>query len=179
VELHYITLEDINRHRKRPLPHPYLAPDEPFNWTHLYAEMARQYMVDKYGEKSAYNDGFTVYTTITAPCKMPPPKLSEMLCINTIRGTDTGFLQTANYSPNLADHIPIGDTLPAQVKAYSNAGLTVLTQNHGTITISWKNMKWAIRSKSPAAIGKTFNITTLFGCASCRRITGHCVRCHG
>jgi penicillin-binding protein 1A len=164
LELNYITPEEYQSASQAAITSPkILAPDEPIKLDAPYiAEMARQYMVDKYGEKSAYNDGFTVYTTITAPLQNAATKaLRDALHQYDQRHGYRIPSKLPNYSPNLADNMPIGDTLPAQVKAYSNAGLTVLTQNHGTITVSWKNMKWAIRSKSPVAIGKTFNINEI------------------
>ena len=164
LELNYITIEEYQSASQAVITSPeILAPYEPIELDAPYiAEMARQYMVDKYGEKSAYNDGFSVYTTITAPLQIAATNaLRNALHLYDQRHGYRIPSKQPNYSQNLANHAPIGDTLPAQVKAYSNAGLTALTQNHGTITIPWKNMKWAIRSKSPAAIGNTFNINDI------------------
>ena len=164
LELNYITQEDYQSASEAAITSPKtLAPDEPIELDAPYiAEMARQYMVDKYGEKSAYNEGFTVYTTITAPLQHAATRaLRDALHEYDQRhGYRTPSKQSRN-SQNLADRIPIGDTLPAQITALSPAGLTVLTQNNGTLSIPWQNMKWAIRSKSPADIDRTFAINDI------------------
>lgn len=160
-ELNFISATEYQTALQVPIAPPLpTAEDERVELEAPYiAEMARQFMVDKYSEKVAYNDGFTIYTTVTAPM--------QHSASSALRGTLHQYDQRhgyripskqPNYSRKLEDYRPIGDTLPVQVKSYNASGMTVQTQDERTINIAWQNMKWAIKSRSPAAIGKTFNV---------------------
>ncbi len=161
LELKFITQEEFQTASAATITPPKtLAQEERVELEAPYiAEMARQFMVDQYGERAAYNDGFTVYTTITAPMQQRSTAALRLTLhqYDQRHGYRTPSKQP-NYSQKLADYTPVGDTIPAQVKSYNASGMTVENQEQETINIAWKNMKWAIRSRSPAAIGKTFNV---------------------
>jgi penicillin-binding protein 1A len=154
LELHYISsdeyqqaLQEVITPPKTTVPEQRIELDAPY-----IAEMARQYMVDKYGEKAAYSNGLTVYTTITKTMQ----NYATTALRNTLHQYDHrhGYRvpsKQPHYSRNLSDYTAVGDTIPAQVKAFSNAGITALTQDQGTVTVAWKNLKWAIRSYAPSA----------------------------
>lgn len=123
----------------------------------LYApyisEMARDYMVQKYGEEEAYTGGYNVYTTINSDLQQKaqkalrnnvyayderhgyrgpvavlwtntPPPQSELL--DTLRKTD-----------------PLQELQPAAVVKVEDKQADVLLANGHTVTIPWQGLNWA------------------------------------
>ncbi|NOT85418.1 MAG: penicillin-binding protein 1A [Methylococcaceae bacterium] len=166
LELKHITTEEYDNAMQTVITPPKsLEPEDPIELEAPYiAEMARQTVVEKYGEEAAYSQGLTVYTTIT--------KLMQTNATKALRLTLHQYDQRhgyripakqANYSQDLTQYQAIGDTYPAQIKAYSASAITAVTQDQGTITIPWDNIKWAsrIKSASTAAIAKILNINDI------------------
>ena len=163
LELNYITNQDYQAALqvtitppKTTVPEQRIELDAPY-----IGEMARQYVVEQYGEEAAYSDGLTVYTTVTDPLQSSATSALR----NTLHQYDRrhGYRipsKQPKYSTNLADYTLIGDAYPAQVKTISTTGITALTQDLGTITIAWKNLQWGIRASTPSveAIKKVLNI---------------------
>ncbi|MCL1112068.1 PBP1A family penicillin-binding protein [Shewanella basaltis] len=123
----------------------------------LYApyisEMARDYMIQKYGEEAAYTNGYNVYTTISSDLQL---MAQESLRDNVFaydqrhgyRGpaaelwTDTplakdAIINTLKRTPSMQGIIP------AAVMNVSEQQAQVLTSEGNTITLEWKGLKWA------------------------------------
>ncbi|WP_418357628.1 MULTISPECIES: penicillin-binding protein 1A [Shewanella] len=123
----------------------------------LYApyisEMARDYMIQKYGEEAAYTNGYNVYTTISSDLQL---MAQESLRDNVFaydqrhgyRGpaaelwTDTplakdAIIDTLKRTPSMQGIIP------AAVMNVSEQQAQVLTSEGNTITLEWKGLKWA------------------------------------
>ncbi|STI72026.1 Penicillin-binding protein 1A [Escherichia coli] len=65
----YITQQQFDQTRTEAINANYHAPEIAFSAPYL-SEMVRQEMYNRYGE-SAYEDGYRIYTTITAKCSRP------------------------------------------------------------------------------------------------------------
>lgn len=139
-----------------------IAPEQRIELDAPYiAEMARQYVVEHYGEEAAYSDGLAVYTTITRPLQNSATQaLQDALHQYDQRHGYRKPSKQPNYSRSLADYSNTGDTLPAQVVAYDDSELTAKLADNRLIVIAWKNLKWAIRTNtaSAAAINNILNI---------------------
>jgi penicillin-binding protein 1A len=147
LELNFITDKDFEEALKQPssaklryqpveLAAPYVA------------EMARQEMVSRYGEK-AYTSGFNVYTTITEPLQTAANNALahalhsyderhgfRAIPSSTIQDSDFGALSI------------IGDTLPAYIVEVTKEKITAKLQNNNLIEIPEKNLKWMRSSRS-------------------------------
>ncbi|MEQ1638007.1 MAG: penicillin-binding protein 1A [Methylococcales bacterium] len=166
LELQFITTEEYESAMKSLITPPKsLIPEDAIELEAPYvAEMARQYIVDQYGEAAAYSNGFSVYTTITKPLqKSATTALRLALHQYDQRHGYRIPAKQPNYTQDLSKYSPIGDTYPAKIKAYSASAITAVTQDHGTITIPWENLKWASRTKSAtsAAIAKILNVNDI------------------
>ncbi len=165
-ELHYITTEQLNEALATPVKtRTTVAPDQRIELEAPYiAEMARQYVIDHYGEEAAYGSGFNVYTTITMPLQTSATQALR----STLHQYDQrhGYRKPTkqhNYNPVLEDNAVMGDTLPAQVLAINNGSVVVKLYDGQTVTLNWPHLRWAIRSESssPAAIKKVFNVNDI------------------
>ncbi|MCE9686051.1 PBP1A family penicillin-binding protein [Shewanella sp. AS16] len=117
------------------------------------AEMARDYMVQKYGEEEAYTGGYNVYTTLDSGLQL---LAQEALRDNVYayderhgyRGaaavlwTDTQLPQEAIISA-LAKIAPIQGIYPAAVIAVGEQDAQVLNAAGETQTLDWAGLRWA------------------------------------
>lgn len=128
------------------------------------AEMVRDYMVDKYGEK-AYWAGYKVYTTVVPRLQTEANRaLREGLLRYSHRHgyrgpvahvqltRDTGSEQ---LSADLGAYQPSGNLDPAVVVAVDDKkrSASAYTRDHGVVEIPWKGLEWARRFKSPTSVG--------------------------
>ncbi|MFC1520766.1 penicillin-binding protein 1A, partial [Pseudomonadota bacterium] len=123
----------------------------------LYApyvsEMARDYMVNKYGEEDAYTNGYNVYTTISSDLQL---KAQSALRDNVFaydqrhgyRGaistlwTDTP-LATSDIIENLKTTSAVQGIIPAAVMSVSEQQATLLNTKGEEVVIQWNGLKWA------------------------------------
>ncbi|NAW67898.1 PBP1A family penicillin-binding protein [Vibrio sp. V27_P1S3P104] len=121
------------------------------------AEIARAWMVERYGEEEAYTSGMNIYTTIDSTQQ----QAANQAAINNLlayderhgyRGAEkvlwkTG--QTAWEENKLNTHLrnqPIyGDLFPAVVLQVAEQSAQVWVRNHQLNTIAWEDMNWARR----------------------------------
>ncbi|GGP43474.1 penicillin-binding protein 1A [Shewanella saliphila] len=123
----------------------------------LYApyisEMARDYMIQKYGEEAAYTNGFNVYTTISSDL--------QLMAQESLRDNVFAYDQRHGYrgpvkelwteTPLTHDEIittlkrtsPMQGIIPAAVMSVSEQQAQVLDAEGKLITLEWKGLKWA------------------------------------
>ncbi|MFQ6371960.1 penicillin-binding protein 1A [Shewanella sp. YIC-542] len=155
-----------------------LAADAPITATYhgaeidLYApyvsEMARDYMVQKYGEEEAYTGGYNVYTTVNSHMQQ---KAQKALRNNVYayderhgyRGPQTVlWTDTPPSQPQLLEKLqataPLQDLQPAAVMQVEAQQAQVLLADGNTITLPWEGLNWArrfISDRRQGAIPKT------------------------
>nr|WP_283105138.1 PBP1A family penicillin-binding protein [Shewanella dokdonensis] len=123
----------------------------------LYApyvsEMARDYMVQKYGEEEAYTGGYNVYTTINSDLQQKAQKALR----NNVYAYDerhgyrgpVAVLWTNTPPPQnelletLRKTEPVQELQPAAVVSVEDKQADVLLTNGHTVTIPWQGLNWA------------------------------------
>lgn len=123
----------------------------------LYApyvsEMARDYMVQKYGEEAAYTNGYDVYTTISSDLQL----IAQKALRNNVYAYDerhgyrgpAAVLWTetqpddADIKAQLAKITPVQELQPAAVLSVADKQASVITAKGETHTIEWDGLKWA------------------------------------
>ncbi len=123
----------------------------------LYApyvsEMARDYMIQKYGEEAAYTNGYNVYTTISSDL--------QLMAQESLRDNVFAYDQRHGFRGPVAelwtdtplDHDEIVATLkrtssmqgimPAAVISVQDQQAQVIDDKGELITLEWKGLKWA------------------------------------
>ncbi|CDT90017.1 Penicillin-binding protein 1A (Includes: Penicillin-insensitive transglycosylase; Penicillin-sensitive transpeptidase) [Vibrio coralliirubri] len=118
------------------------------------AEVARAWMVERYGEE-AYTSGMKVYTTVDSKLQ----KAANQAAIKNLlgyderhgyRGAEKVLWQTAQSAwdqEQIVKHLksqPIyGDLVPAVVTAVDSKSAQIWVKNQGEGTIEWQGMNWA------------------------------------
>lgn len=133
---------------------------------HYIAEMIRQQMVERYGEK-AMIDGFEVYTTVDSRLQ----QLADTALETGLESYDHrhGYRGPENhYSPGdgegepterwlelLAGRQVVADQHPAFVTEVRERGFTALLKTGETVDVDWEGMRWAKRYINVDAWGST------------------------
>lgn len=118
------------------------------------AEVARAWMVERYGE-DAYTSGMKVYTTVDSKLQ----KAANQAAIKNLlsyderhgyRGAEKVLWQTAQSAwdhdkivKHLKSQPTYGDLVPAVVTAVDSKSAKVWVKNQGEGTIEWQGMNWA------------------------------------
>lgn len=124
------------------------------------AEIARAWMVNKYGEEAAYTSGMNIYTTVDSKMQAAANKASiDNLLAYDERHGFRGAVKTV-WEPKatplnedaMAKHLKkepsYGELMPAIVTQVKGKTVTVNIKNNGTATIPWDGLKWARRFKT-------------------------------
>ncbi|WP_350432393.1 PBP1A family penicillin-binding protein [Shewanella sp. H8] len=123
----------------------------------LYApyisEMARDYMIQKYGEEAAYTNGYNVYTTISSDL--------QLMAQESLRDNVFAYDQRHGYRGAVAElwtDTPIHNEdivailkrtpsiqgiMPAAVISVKDQQAQVIDEKGKLITLEWKGLKWA------------------------------------
>ncbi|WP_085246804.1 PBP1A family penicillin-binding protein [Gilliamella mensalis] len=149
----YITQAEYNAAIIKALGTSYHAPQIEFSAPYV-AEMARQFMFDKFGE-NAYTDGYKVYTTISKTDQIAAKEAVQKHIIDYdirhgYRGAEKVLWQ-ANEMPwnfeqiqqTLSKYICYSGMCPAVVMTSSDKEATAVLSDKSNITIDYQNMKWA------------------------------------
>ncbi|MCO6544859.1 MAG: PBP1A family penicillin-binding protein [Gilliamella sp.] len=149
----YITQAEYYEAIRKPLGASYHSPQIEFSAPYV-AEMARQFMYDKFGE-NAYTDGYKVYTTISKTDQIAATETVQKHIIDyDIRHGYRGA-EKVLWQPNETqwDFEQIHQTLnkyicyvgicPAVVMTSSDKEATAVLSDKSNITIAYENMKWA------------------------------------
>ena len=121
------------------------------------AEVARAWMVERYGE-DAYTSGMKVYTTVDSKLQ----KAANQAAIKNLlsyderhgyRGAEKVLWQTAQSAwdhdkivKHLKSQPTYGDLVPAVVTTVDSKSAKVWVKNQGEGTIEWQGMNWARKS---------------------------------
>lgn len=124
------------------------------------AEIARAWMVNKYGEEAAYTSGMNIYTTVDSKMQAAANKASiDNLLAYDERHGFRGAVKTV-WEPkatpldedaiikHLRNEPSYGDLMPAVVLSVKGKTATVDIKNTGIATIPWDGLKWARRFKT-------------------------------
>ncbi|MBM7072297.1 PBP1A family penicillin-binding protein [Shewanella sp. 202IG2-18] len=128
----------------------------------LYApyisEMARDYMINKYGEERAYTGGYNVYTTISSKLQLDAQSsLRDNVYAYDMRHgyrgpqatlwdattEDASPLDNEQIVKQLRKVRPIQDLIPAAVLHVNEQTVEVVSRSNEMHTLSWDNIKWA------------------------------------
>ncbi|OCH22696.1 penicillin-binding protein 1A [Aliivibrio logei] len=131
------------------------------------AEIARAWMVNKYGEEAAYTSGMNIYTTVDSKMQAAANKASiDNLLAYDERHGFRGAVKTV-WEPKatpldedaMAKHLKkepsYGELMPAIVTQVKGKTATVNIKNNGTATIPWDGLKWARRFKTDKRQGSS------------------------
>ncbi|WP_213865316.1 penicillin-binding protein 1A [Vibrio crassostreae] len=118
------------------------------------AEVARAWMVERYGEE-AYTSGMKVYTTVDSKLQ----KAANQAAIKNLlgyderhgyRGAEKVLWQTAQSAwdqeqivKHLKSQPTYGDLVPAVITAVDSKSAQIWVKNQGEGTIEWQGMNWA------------------------------------
>nr|WP_237397730.1 PBP1A family penicillin-binding protein [Gilliamella sp. Pas-s25] len=149
----YITQAEYNEAIKKPLSASYHSPQIEFSAPYV-AEMARQFMYDKFGE-NAYTDGYKVYTTISKTDQIAATETVQKHIIDYdirhgYRGAEKVLWQP-NETPwdleqikqTLDKYMCYNGMCPAVVMTSADKEATAVLSDKSSIIITYPNMKWA------------------------------------
>ncbi|MEZ8604822.1 penicillin-binding protein 1A [Vibrio splendidus] len=149
----YITQAEFDEARNETLISKYHGAEIELSAPYV-AEVARAWMVERYGE-AAYTSGMKVYTTVDSKLQ----KAANQAAIKNLlgyderhgyRGAEKVLWQTAQSAwdqeqivKHLKSQPTYGDLVPAVVTAVDSKSAQVWVKNQGEGTIEWQGMNWA------------------------------------
>ncbi|NVN82237.1 PBP1A family penicillin-binding protein [Vibrio sp. Scap24] len=149
----YITQAEFDEARSEELISKYHGAEIELSAPYV-AEVARAWMVERYGE-AAYTSGMKVYTTVDSKLQ----KAANQAAIKNLLGYDErhGYRgaekvlwqteQSAWDHEKIVKHLKsqptYGDLVPAVVTAVDSKSAQVWVKNQGEGTIEWQGMNWA------------------------------------
>ncbi|OAJ93685.1 penicillin-binding protein 1A [Vibrio bivalvicida] len=119
------------------------------------AELARAWMVARYGQEEAYTSGMNVYTTVDSKLQAAANKsaIDNLLAYDErhgYRGAEKVLWQPGKGAfdeqkiDKTLDNVPTyGQLVPAVVTQVDSKQVTVWVKNQGVNSIEWDGMKWA------------------------------------
>jgi len=149
----YITQAQFNEAIKKPLNASYHTQKIEFSAPYV-AEMARQFMYDKFGE-NAYTDGYKVYTTISKNDQLAATEAVQKHIIDYdirhgYRGPEKVLwknnekpLNAKQIQEALHKYICYSGMCPAVVLESSDKTAKAVLSDKTNITIAFQDMKWA------------------------------------
>ncbi|MFA0133491.1 penicillin-binding protein 1A [Vibrio splendidus] len=149
----YITQAEFDEARSETLISKYHGAEIELSAPYV-AEVARAWMVERYGE-AAYTSGMKVYTTVDSKLQ----KAANQAAIKNLlgyderhgyRGAEKVLWQTAQSAwdqeqivKHLKSQPTYGDLVPAVVTAVDSKSAQIWVKNQGEGTIEWQGMNWA------------------------------------
>ncbi|UPR51940.1 PBP1A family penicillin-binding protein [Vibrio cyclitrophicus] len=149
----YITQAEFDEARNEELISKYHGAEIELSAPYV-AEVARAWMVERYGEE-AYTSGMKVYTTVDSKLQ----KAANQAAIKNLlgyderhgyRGAEKVLWQTAQSAwdqeqivKHLKSQPTYGDLVPAVVTAVDSKSAQIWVKNQGEGTIEWQGMNWA------------------------------------
>lgn len=135
---------------------------------HYVAEMARNKLIELYGEDQSYNAGFNVYTTITkATQEAANQAVTKNLhdydkrhgyrgAVRSLWNEDEAPWEISKIVDRLSKEARFADLLPAVVVAVNKQSIDVMVKGYQdkVLTIEWDGLKWARAFKTESRQGK-------------------------
>lgn len=152
----YITQQEYDQARNEPLISKFHGAEIELRAPYV-AEIARAWMVERYGEEAAYTSGMNVYTTVNTKLQQAANQaaIDNLLAYDMrhgYRGAEKVLWkagQSAWDTPTMIAHLrsepTYGDLLPSIVVKVEEKSAQVWVKNAGLKTIAWENMNWARR----------------------------------
>ncbi|WP_217521499.1 penicillin-binding protein 1A [Vibrio metschnikovii] len=152
----YITQQEYDLARNEPLISKFHGAEIELRAPYV-AEIARAWMVERYGEEAAYTSGMNVYTTVNTKLQQAANQaaIDNLLAYDMrhgYRGAEKVLWkagQSAWDTPTMIAHLrsepTYGDLLPSIVVKVEEKSAQVWVKNAGLKTIAWEDMNWARR----------------------------------
>ncbi len=152
----YITKAEYDAARAEPVLPKYHGAEIELNAPYV-AEIARAWMVERYGEEAAYTSGMNVYTTVDSKLQRAAnqPAINNLLAYDErhgYRGAEKELWQvnqpawsSTPLSEYLSNEPTYGDMFPAAVLSVEEKSAQVWVKSYGVQTIAWEDMNWARR----------------------------------
>lgn len=152
----YITQQEYDQARNEPLISKFHGAEIELRAPYV-AEIARAWMVERYGEETAYTSGMNVYTTVNTKLQQAANQaaIDNLLAYDMrhgYRGAEKVLWkagQSAWDTPMMIAHLrsepTYGDLLPSIVVKVEEKSAQVWVKNAGLKTIAWEDMNWARR----------------------------------
>ncbi|MBC5831015.1 penicillin-binding protein 1A [Vibrio metschnikovii] len=152
----YITQQEYDQARNEPLISKFHGAEIELRAPYV-AEIARAWMVERYGEEAAYTSGMNVYTTVNTKLQQAANQaaIDNLLAYDMrhgYRGAEKVLWkagQSAWDTPTMIAHLrsepTYGDLLPSIVVKVEEKSAQVWVKNTGLKTIAWEDMNWARR----------------------------------
>ncbi|KIE19570.1 penicillin-sensitive transpeptidase [Vibrio sinaloensis] len=150
----YITQEEYDQARAEEIVSRYHGAEIELSAPYV-AELARAWMVARYGEEEAYTSGMNIYTTVDSKLQAAANKAAINNLIDYdmrhgYRGAEK-VLWTPEQPAFDEDEInktlrsvpSYGDITPAVVTKVNGKQATVVIKNEGSQTLNWDGIKWA------------------------------------
>lgn len=119
------------------------------------AEIARAWMVNRFGEESAYTSGMKIYTTVDSKLQAAANKaaINNLLAYDERHGyrravstlwqeNDTAW-PVDKMTKHLSKQPSYGELYPAIITNVEKQSITVTIKNHDDALIQWDGLKWA------------------------------------
>ncbi len=151
----YITKLEYNAARAEVLPHEYQGAEVEVSAPYV-AEIARAWMVERYGE-DAYTSGMKIYTTVDEKRQTAANQatINNLLAYDErhgYRGAEKELWKEGEEvwgEEQIVEHLrnepTYGELSPAIVLSTEEKSAQVWVKNQGQFTIDWENMNWARR----------------------------------
>ncbi len=119
------------------------------------AEVARAWMVDRFGEEAAYTSGMNIYTTVDSTLQTAANKaaISNLLAyderhgyrraVKTLWQADDTAWESSKIVKHLSKQPSYGELFPAVITQVENKSIHVVIKNHDDAQIQWDGLKWA------------------------------------
>ncbi|WP_217541298.1 penicillin-binding protein 1A [Vibrio metschnikovii] len=152
----YITQQEYDQARNEPLISKFHGAEIELRAPYV-AEIARAWMVERYGEEAAYTSGMNVYTTVNTKLQQAANQaaIDNLLAYDMrhgYRGAEKVLWkagQSAWDTPTMIAYLrsepTYGDLLPSIVVKVEEKSAQVWVKNAGLKTIAWEDMNWARR----------------------------------
>ncbi len=150
----YITQDEYDEARAEEIVSRYHGAEIELSAPYV-AELARAWMVARYGQEEAYTSGMNIYTTVDSKLQ----EAANQSAINNLlayderhgyRGAEKVLWQPGKPAfddetiDKTLDNVPTyGQLVPAVVTKVDSKQATVWIKNQGLNTIEWDGMKWA------------------------------------
>ncbi|EGA69833.1 penicillin-binding protein 1A [Vibrio sinaloensis DSM 21326] len=160
----YITQDEYDQARSEQIVARYHGAEIELDAPYV-AELARAWMVSRYGKEEAYTSGMNIYTTVDSKLQ----QAANDAAINNLIAYDErhGYrgaekvLWKDGQSPLSIDEInktlrnvpSYGQLIPAVVTDVTGKQATVIVKNQGQQTLAWNGIKWARKFRNDDSQG--------------------------